>query len=154
MNSKPKRIKVLTNFIIADRWKALTLKLNRFQHSSHINFACYNAMALNLSIMNLIFRLNTTVSLMNSLFLQFYHKIKKSYFINLLNDEFPKLAPGAVTNHKYYKKDGIFIEWGAPINANGILTHYLVEWTIANQTHVKKIPYQSEKMKETFKVSE
>lgn len=62
------------------------------------------------------------------------------------------IAPGAVTNHKYYKKDGIVVEWNAPINANGILKYYLIEWTIANQTYSEKIPYQSEIERNTFKV--
>lgn len=59
-----------------------------------------------------------------------------------------------MTNHKVYKKDGgIVLEWVAPTKANGILNHYLIEWTIANKTHSEKINYQSDTDKNVFKVS-
>lgn len=59
-----------------------------------------------------------------------------------------------MTNHKVYKKDGgIVLEWGAPTKANGILNHYLIEWTIANKTYPVKINYQSDTNKNVFKVS-
>lgn len=62
------------------------------------------------------------------------------------------IAPGPVSNHTIYKKSGIIIEWSTPINTNGILTYYLVEWTIANQTHHEQIPYRSGTNRNTFKV--
>ena len=44
-------------------------------------------------------------------------------------------VPGPITNHKIGKDEGIFVEWEPPINPNGILKYYLVEWTINNDTH-------------------
>lgn len=64
------------------------------------------------------------------------------------------VAPGPVTNHKIYKKDGIVIEWSEPTNPNGILKNYLVEWSIANHTFSENLPYQSEIDRNVFKVSE
>lgn len=61
-------------------------------------------------------------------------------------------VPGSVTNHKYYKKNGIVLEWGKPVNANGNLLHYLIQWTIENTTHSEKIDYHSEKDRNVFKV--
>lgn len=53
------------------------------------------------------------------------------------------VVPGAITNHKIFKKDGIVVEWDAPSNPNGQLQYYLIEWTIYNKTYSNKIVYKN-----------
>ncbi|XP_031623954.1 uncharacterized protein LOC116341177 [Contarinia nasturtii] len=82
----------------------------------------------------LLFKCSETETLFNKFEIQTNHDI-----------------PGSVTNHTIYKDKGIVIEWGPPTKANGILEYYLIKWTIANTTHEKHIPYQSEIIKNEFK---
>ena len=37
-------------------------------------------------------------------------------------------VPGPVTNHTVIRKDGIQLKWSPPVNKNGVLLSYLVEW--------------------------
>ena len=63
-------------------------------------------------------------------------------------------VPGSVSHHRHYKKNGgIVLEWSAPVKANGILNHYLIEWTIGNVTHSNKFKYESERDINVFRVS-
>ncbi|XP_055300120.1 uncharacterized protein LOC129567349 [Sitodiplosis mosellana] len=58
--------------------------------------------------------------------------------------------PGSVSEHKVYKKNGgIALEWSAPTKPNGILDHYLIQWTIGNVTHSEEFRYQ-EREKNVF----
>lgn len=46
-----------------------------------------------------------------------------------------------MTNHKIYKADSVIIEWDQPINSNGILSHYLIEWTNGNETRAMNVSF-------------
>jgi hypothetical protein len=37
-------------------------------------------------------------------------------------------VPGPVTNHTVIEKNGLKLEWSPPVNRNGVLLSYLVEW--------------------------
>lgn len=82
----------------------------------------------------------------------------KLHFANdNLIDEFDRFivcsVPSPVTNHKIFKKNGIVVEWSAPIDLNGILEYYLIEWTVSNMTHSERIDYHDNTDRNVFKVS-
>lgn len=52
-------------------------------------------------------------------------------------------VPGPITNHKILESNGILLEWEAPVFAYGRLTHYLIEWTVMNNTHAEQAPIRS-----------
>lgn len=62
-------------------------------------------------------------------------------------------GPGPIANHKIFKKNGIVVEWSAPIDLNGILEYYLIEWTVSNMTHSERIDYHDDTDRNVFKVS-
>lgn len=63
-------------------------------------------------------------------------------------------VPGSVTDPKLVRNDGVLLEWHPPIHANGMLTHYTLEWTLNNVTHTNNISLKEDKdiKKFTFKV--
>lgn len=48
-------------------------------------------------------------------------------------------VPGPITDHKFTTYNGITIRWNPPINKNGKLLYYLVEWTVDNSTRAENV---------------
>lgn len=67
------------------------------------------------------------------------------------------LVPGPITDHKIVNYRGVTIKWNPPINSNGKLVKYLVEWTVNNNTHSADVSISNDKNENgythVFKVS-
>lgn len=48
----------------------------------------------------------------------------------ILSERTKKDAPGPVRNHLIIKDNGIVLKWEEPINPNGVLDHYWIQWNL------------------------
>lgn len=59
---------------------------------------------------------------------------EKEAISNVLSERTKKDAPGPVSGHLIFKDNGIVLEWQDPINPNGLLDHYWIQWNLGNES--------------------